>query len=128
MGKVSAMSRPQIATVISFACFMAHLGRRYHQVSSKRRAVRLVRRIDHLSMLCPSKPNSAGSKVTDKSAAKPTAEMEPSATDLRKACGKMNSPEIATATMAPENTTDGHVEAVLTAAAYLRAQRLDTSS
>src|SRR5699024_12325319 len=68
MGKVSAMSRPQIATVISFACFMAHLGRRYHQVSSKRRAVRLVRRIDHLSMVCPSKPNSAGSKVTDKSA------------------------------------------------------------
>src|SRR5699024_12827839 len=105
MGKVSAMSRPQIATVISFACFMAHLGRRYHQVSSKRGAVRLVRRIDHLSMLCPSKPKSACSKVTDKSAAKSTAEMEPSATDLRKACGWMNSPEWVSAATSAGKTT-----------------------
>ena len=77
IGKVSAISRPQIASVMTFAYFMAHFGRRYHQVSSIRRAVRLVRRIDHLSMLCPSMPNSAGSRVTESSAAKPTAEIEP---------------------------------------------------
>ena len=41
------------------------------------RAVREVRRTDQVSILGPSMPKMDGSTVTERSAAKPTAEMEP---------------------------------------------------
>ena len=46
-----------------------------------------------------------GSTATDSSAAKPTADIAPNATDFRNACGKINRPDSATATIAAENST-----------------------
>ena len=71
------MSSAQMAVVITPARPMAQRGIRYHHVSSMRRPRREVLRTVHLSMLGPSMPNSEGSTVTDRSAARPTAEMEP---------------------------------------------------
>ena len=59
----------------------------------------------NLSILCPSRLNNAGSMVTDKTAANPTALIAPYATDFKNACGNTNNPDRATATMAAENTT-----------------------
>ena len=76
-GMVSAISKPHTPKVMSLACRIARAGILNHQVSSSRRPFREVRRSDHLSMPRPSSPNSDGSTVTDSSAAKPTAEMDP---------------------------------------------------
>ena len=56
---------------------IAQSGSLYHQVSSMVRAVREVRRTDQVSILGPSMPKIEGRTVTESSAARPTAEMEP---------------------------------------------------
>ena len=66
-----------MTTVTTLALRIAQAGMRYQRVSSSFRAVRFVRRTDHLSMLGPSSPNRAGSTATDSRAARPTAEIAP---------------------------------------------------
>ena len=104
-GSVSASRPRHTVTVTSFECFIAHAGMRPHSEFIDCSRVRPARRTLHLSMFVPSRPNSAGSTVSDSSAAKPTAEIAPYATDFRKACGNSSSPDRATATIAAENTT-----------------------
>ena len=66
-----------MATVTSLEWRIAQAGKRNQMVSSRRRALRLARRTDSLSMFRPNMPNTAGSTVTESKAASPTAEMAP---------------------------------------------------
>lgn len=91
-GSVSASRPRHTVTVTSFECFIAHAGMRPHSEFIDCSRVRPARRTLHLSMFVPSRPNSAGSTVSDSSAAKPTADIAPYATDFRKACGEQQQP------------------------------------
>ena len=85
---------------------MANAGMRPHRVLICSSRVRVLwRRIAHLLMLRPSSAKILGSTATDRIAASPTALIAPKAMDFKKACGKISSPDSATATIAAENTT-----------------------
>ena len=77
IGAVMRNSRAVMPTTTFLELRMAHAGMRYQTVSSRRRAVRLVRRTDHMSIRLPSMLNSAGSTATEITAARTTALIAP---------------------------------------------------
>ena len=106
-GIISATSTTTTGTATATGCFIEKSAMRPNMPfsTSSRLRCRWNRLMPSESTRRPRRASTAGSRVTDSSAARITAAIAPYATDLRNACGKISSPDRVTPTMTAENTT-----------------------
>ncbi len=105
IGRASTSSPATIGSATRIGTFSTTCERRVHPVPAARSARGLRRRTGNVSTRGPSSVRTAGSSVSDSSAASPTADSPPYARDFRKSWGNSSSPASAIISNVAEKTT-----------------------